>query len=336
MHRPQAETGIRSPIYRWACGISYGLLTATSLLLGSFALAPSLPHKLELLSHFYPQLCLGLGLPLLAFGLLRHLPGAALSLLAASLLTAPLQPYLSLWPAPHPATPANCPPDCAKLAPELKLLLANVLITQTNPRQLENLLNSEQPNLVVLEELNLAHQQLMDSRKDYPYRHLEYTGDPFGLGVWSKVPFAHSETLTLGPAGLPSLYLRLQQPGRKEPLHLIATHPFPPIEQPYFEQRNAQLQELASFIQSLNGPKILLGDLNLTPWSPVYRQLERTSGLHNTRHGFGLQPSWPTHWPALLRIPIDHCLVSPELQVLDTRTGPELGSDHLPLLVRLR
>jgi hypothetical protein len=37
-------------------------------------------------------------------------------------------------------------------------------------------------------------------------------------------------------------------------------------------------------------------------------------------------------WP-VLRIPIDHCLVSPDIGVLTMRTGRHIGSDHLPIII---
>jgi endonuclease/exonuclease/phosphatase (EEP) superfamily protein YafD len=34
-----------------------------------------------------------------------------------------------------------------------------------------------------------------------------------------------------------------------------------------------------------------------------------------------------------LMIPIDHCLVSPQIRVTGMRTGRAIGSDHLPIIV---
>ena len=62
--------------------------------------------------------------------------------------------------------------------------------------------------------------------------------------------------------------------------------------------------------------------------------LMRQTGLDNARKGFGLLPTWPAFmpWP-FLRIPIDHCLVSPDIRVIRMRTGRTIGSDHLPIIV---
>lgn len=71
------------------------------------------------------------------------------------------------------------------------------------------------------------------------------------------------------------------------------------------------------------------------------------TGLKNSRQGFGLLPTWPikTNYPpyakipsfltGLLSIPIDHCLISPDIKVAKTRTGPNVGSDHRPLITDL-
>jgi endonuclease/exonuclease/phosphatase family metal-dependent hydrolase len=49
----------------------------------------------------------------------------------------------------------------------------------------------------------------------------------------------------------------------------------------------------------------------------------------------GLQWSWPVGlWP--LALPIDHCLVSEKVEVVDRWMGPDVGSDHYPLVVDVR
>jgi endonuclease/exonuclease/phosphatase (EEP) superfamily protein YafD len=60
----------------------------------------------------------------------------------------------------------------------------------------------------------------------------------------------------------------------------------------------------------------------------------RQTGLKNSRRGFGILPTWPTFLP-LLSIPIDHFLLSPEFAVLKTGQGPNIGSDHVPLITEL-
>jgi endonuclease/exonuclease/phosphatase (EEP) superfamily protein YafD len=75
----------------------------------------------------------------------------------------------------------------------------------------------------------------------------------------------------------------------------------------------------------------VLGDLNMTVWSPYYKSFVEKTKLHNTRTGFGILPTWPAQSP-LLFIPLDHCLVSEDIKVLHTRTGRNVGSDHLPLI----
>jgi len=55
------------------------------------------------------------------------------------------------------------------------------------------------------------------------------------------------------------------------------------------------------------------------------------TGLYNTRKGFDMLLTWPK--PSITRI--DHILVSPEIITLDMRVGPNVISDHRPLVVEL-
>lgn len=77
---------------------------------------------------------------------------------------------------------------------------------------------------------------------------------------------------------------------------------------------------------------MLLGDLNVTPWSKHFQQLLDRTGLLDSSSGYGVQPSWP-NFSWLLRIPIDHCLHSSDIVIDQRKVGPDVGSDHYPIIV---
>src|SRR5262249_6462450 len=93
------------------------------------------------------------------------------------------------------------------------------------------------------------------------------------------------------------------------------------------------LAALGERARDAGGSRIIIGDLNSTDGSAHFRDLLRVSGLRDSRLGFGRQPSWPTM--GFYRIAIDHALVSDDLAVVDRRPGPNVGSDHFPLILDL-
>ena len=122
----------------------------------------------------------------------------------------------------------------------------------------------------------------------------------------------------------------------KQRVLLVVTHPWPGLNSPGFSSRNQQLERVGAFMAQAPRPCILVGDLNATMWSDAYKRLVHQSGLLNTRAGFGLLPSFPMDKLPLLRFPIDHCLISPDLTVVNCRLAAPAGSDHAPLVVDLR
>ena len=115
---------------------------------------------------------------------------------------------------------------------------------------------------------------------------------------------------------------------------MLVTHPPPPISARHYRARNAQLNDLTGILHAFDGPWIVAGDFNATPWSADYRRFEGQTGLRNVRRGFGLLPTWPSQLLAL-GIPIDHVLVSPDFAVTEAKTGPDIGSDHRPVIATL-
>jgi endonuclease/exonuclease/phosphatase (EEP) superfamily protein YafD len=115
---------------------------------------------------------------------------------------------------------------------------------------------------------------------------------------------------------------------------LVLTHPLPPADAASVLARNQQLQGLASLRPKVDPALIVVGDLNTTPYSQVFKQFVRATGLRDSARGYGLRPTWPTDMGPL-GITIDYVLASPEFVALNRQVGPYAGSDHLPVVVEL-
>jgi len=101
-------------------------------------------------------------------------------------------------------------------------------------------------------------------------------------------------------------------------------------------KRDRMLAGLGTWAERRDKPRVVMGDLNATPWSASLRGLLRESRLVNSQAGFGVSGTWPSSMPAAGRIPIDHCLHSLEVVTVAREVGPDVGSDHRPLKVALQ
>jgi endonuclease/exonuclease/phosphatase (EEP) superfamily protein YafD len=80
----------------------------------------------------------------------------------------------------------------------------------------------------------------------------------------------------------------------------------------------------------------VLADMNATAWSPAYADFVARTGLREAREGFGRLATWRSDkYLAGLWLDLDHLLVGAAVDVQGLRRGPDLGSDHRPLVARL-
>lgn len=221
-------------------------------------------------------------------------------------------------------------------SPKLRVLLSNVLSSNSDTESLLQLIDHEQPDVIALLEVDLQWaRSLRALSAKYPHSLVEPREDNFGIALYSRLPLVEARKVAIGQAGIPSLAAKIDWPERGTPVGIVVTHPLPPLGRNNAALRNGQLVELADYLQKLDLPAAVLGDLNATPWSPHFAKLLEDAELHDPRLGRGVLPSWPTMWPAALRIPIDHVLCRGKLVVHDLRLGPHIGSDHLPLIADL-
>lgn len=292
---------------------------------------------LELLAHFRIQyfiLSLIVSSVLVILWRTGHLKNKLL-VLAALLLVGLNGIEVFPWYLPHPQQIVG------KAAKPLRILSFNLNIENNHDQEIINVVQDNHPDIALFLEIDQDMvEQLKPGLKDsLPYSFKSPGG---GLALFSRFPLQEARGDNFqGKAGH-SLLTTIEVD--KQPIQLIGTHPFVPVTRKNFHKRNRQLAALGDYIRQLNQPLILVGDFNITPWSPYYRRLINRTSLHNTRLGFGILPSWPrpatyvhlASWLIpLMNIPIDHCLVSKHFKVARIYTGANANSDHASLIIDL-
>jgi endonuclease/exonuclease/phosphatase (EEP) superfamily protein YafD len=215
----------------------------------------------------------------------------------------------------------------------VKLIFANVLYSNRAHDRFIAWVQRQDFDLLVVQEVDEQWTKSLEVLREHHGFCLLFPREAgSGIALYSRIPF---EQL---PIDIPEVDLRpgilVKLNAGNAPAYLVSVHPLTPILPKDFRHRNATLAAAATCLQGLNGQKIFVGDLNCSPWSPTFQDFERQTNLVSVRKGSGVVTSWPTfmgfRW---LMIPIDHCLVSSDIRVVNVRTGDRIGSDHFPLMV---
>jgi endonuclease/exonuclease/phosphatase (EEP) superfamily protein YafD len=312
---------IRARSQAWLGGTP-GILALLALLPSWLGLFGGWYWALDICAHFRWQYLIA-GVFIVAWALWRRRRGIAALALLTLLLNLLLIGRLGL----HAGV------SRAELAPDFNLRVVSLNVLMSNPNTqvvLQYLLQSDADVIALIETDRKWLDALAPLQVKYPHHILHPRPDNFGIAVLSRVPLEKAEILNLGKSGLPSIEVRLDFQGRD--LTIIATHPVPPYGRAYAGYRDAQLAALAAHVGQTAGAVLLIGDLNATPWSAGMRIA--TSGNLGFR---SLDAPWTPTWRVRspVAIPIDHALCTAPLVITRRRVGPDLGSDHRPILLEV-
>ncbi len=217
----------------------------------------------------------------------------------------------------------------------LRVMLANVEHRNKNYERLLESVKTANPDIVVLQEVTeVWRENIKNLETDYQYVKSMPKQGGSGMAIFSRYPLESSEILQLDESTHPALLNKINIDSKT--LTLLSIHPPTPIRSDKFINRNKQFAESARILRETTNPKIMIGDMNNTMWSPYFIALVRDSGLQDVRIGRGIYPSWISFFPSLFRIPIDHCLVSEDIEIESVSLGNSTGSDHLPLIIDLK
>lgn len=279
----------------------------------------------ELTVHFRLQYAIGSLICLILFAVFRRRKLALLLLICAAFNIAQIIPYYlgSLHRISDGETQ------------KLRLMTANVAMRNDNYAAFRQSVESAAPDILVLQEVAADwDREIQPLRAVYQYSKIVPKQGGAGLAIFSRYPLESAKLLFEESSMHPAMRAVINLEGTR--LTVLLMHPLTPMRPDKFADRNAQLKEAAALMKSTPEPKILVGDLNTTMWSPYYRDLVEESGLIDARRGRGLFPTFESHLPLFLGIPIDHLLTGETIEVESFDFGAPNGSDHRPLTFELK
>lgn len=311
-----------------ALTLGLGLATLCAVL-GQFA------WPLDLFSHFRPQwAALGI-IALLASLLLRHLPLIAVNVVLLAANVVPIAPHLLSY-VRAPATA-----DAAGRA--IRIVSYNMHGLATVDAKFQAFVAAERPDVIVLTEIpSDIDLRTAPLEAAYPHKLMTHRESYHEIGILSRWPIAALETNRSAGIHTPVVAADLCPAGgeRGACLRLVALHGMAPIGGGA-EVQARQFDIAGRMAGSHLGSVAVLGDFNAAPWSPIFNGLKRRANLADATRARGLAPTWqPERLSAsiapLFALAIDNALVSRDVAVRASRVGPDLGSDHRPIVLDLQ
>jgi len=213
--------------------------------------------------------------------------------------------------------------------PALRLVVANVEVGNKDFAAVHRLVAQTRPDVFGVTELTPAMARHLKQLPGYRTSVVEARRDAYGIGVFSRVPLLSAKIVHFPSDGPATVVARLRVAGKS--VTVVVTHVHTPFAGSIHVR---QLDALAAEARSHLGKRtVVCGDFNTPPWTGPLRHFAadaRLRDLYGSRAWSGY--SWPT-WGSLLRVPLDNCFVSNGVAVTDHRDGPNIGSDHRPLVV---
>lgn len=236
----------------------------------------------------------------------------------------------TLWPWIGGRGPVGTCPDGAD---RLRVLVANVRMTNDPDRRLAEIVRQAEPDLFLALETNAEWvAALAPLTTLLPHVVDQPAGDYYGLMLMSRLPLRDPRVVHPGDIGTPSIVAQLDLPSGQS-VTFQGLHPRPPHPGQSAAARDAQILDAATALAQA-GEFVLAGDLNATPWETTIRKAAGIAGWQHPRRSFGYAAtysarSWWRSWP------LDYVLPSAGWTATALEVLPAFGSDHYPLLADL-
>lgn len=299
---------------RRVVGILLAIPAVGLALVSAAAWAGAWDWRLDLVANGRVLLWWAAGLLLVGAVAVRSHTATAAAAITVVLNLAPIVP---LYLPSAADVPANDPTT---------VLSFNLLSTNDRYDEVVDYIVRSGADVVFLHEGTLLWEEALAAR-DLPYEMVSGRDEALIFGTIALVP-TDAEVTNLGFASSQGRGLAVRWGG----LEILGVHPLAPVDARSAELHRAQHRAYGEWA-SARDRAVVVGDFNSTPWTSTFRSLVGDGGLLNSQRGYGVAPTWEVG--RLWALPIDHLVHTGDLVVVDRVVGPDLGSDHRPLLVEV-
>ena len=292
-------------------------------------LAPIYPLA-DFANHFRPYTLAGAGALLLA-ALALHAPRTAWASAALAGINAALVALPLLWSAG--TTDARTVGEALATPGQHTLKIVSFNLGAAEVRPLARFLLEEDADIVVLREIGAGQARSMRSllQARYPHGHTCGLAPGCDAAIFAKRAWVAVGQEPWTRTSPEVIWVEFNDP-EIGGMRIVGVHsalPFRP------EDQVRHIDRLIALRAAHTGPMIIAGDFNMTPWSYGLQRFLARADLR--RHATFLR-SWPTDGQYRLPFPaflIDHVITTPDIRTVSIRIGPNLGSDHLPVIAVL-
>ena len=254
----------------------------------------------------------------------------AVTLFAATIVInlARMWPYTPLAPSQVPLPDEVGGMSCATV------LSFNVLQPNDKYGETAALIDQVDPDILLLMETDTTWVRALEPQLSrYGYRLERPLENKYGMTFATRLTVARAQMVSNTDSNTPTLYatLRMDDGARFE---LVGLHPRPPRPGTSTSQRDANIARAGSLTPDRLGNVLAIGDFNDVPWSRTTENFRETGNYLDPRAGRGSYATFPADY-ALLGWPLDQIMVKDGVKVEELRIGPDVGSDHLPLIARV-
>lgn len=183
----------------------------------------------------------------------------------------------------------------------------------------------------------VAQGQLQKMRTKLPYNYAVPRLDSKGSSYFSVMAPENMQQIYSHGATAYTLRATYKNLVAGKVVDVFSLHTYAPVVPKAASIRNEQLERLAELVnESQADYKIVIGDLNITPYSPYFKQFLKRTSMHHTVPNVFSSATWFLKKPlSMFGLPIDHVLVSEGLGVVSRKTIPIKWTDHFLVRTRL-